>query len=269
MWTVRRWVDRFGLAVVNILQRDTHFMQPEPVGLPQRTGRIARLRLRRLWRTALVAAAALIVVLSGLALLRREQIAFAARCWGNGNALPSCVCVYNALDELPGNYRALAVSWAHDSGTAYAAGVMRLIAAEAWRVSAARIERLVSIGDRKEAISTWVWKTADAVGWMALKQAAPTVAAGLAPVVAALPIIDDAAGEYNKAEAAIARHCWAPKTFVGRIYDTRLAAAERLEALTTVTLEVAKDAAKSTGKATAETGATTTVRVWTWVRSWF
>jgi hypothetical protein len=217
----------------------------------------------------LLAVAATGLLVGGLAAARREQIAFAARCWGNGNALHACVCVYNALDDLPGNYRALAVSWAHDSGTAYAAGVMRLVAAETWRVSAARIERLVSIGDRKEAISTWVWKTADALGWMALKEAAPTVAAGLAPIVAALPIIDDAAGEYNRAEATIARHCWAPKTFVGKIYDTRLAAAEKLEALTAVTLAVAKDAAKAASKATSETSATTTVRVWTWVRSWF
>jgi hypothetical protein len=228
------------------------------------------IRLRRpSWRTALVAVAAVGILLAGLAAMRREQIAFTSRCWGNGNALSACVCVYNALNELPSNYRSLAVSWAHDAGTDFAAGVMRLVAAETWRVTSARIERLVSVGDRKEAIRTWIWNTADTIGWMALKQAAPAVAAGLAPIVAALPIVDDAAGEYNKAEAVIARHCWAPKTFVARIYDTRLAAADMLEALTAATIEVATDAAKAAGKATAETGATTTVRVWRWVRSWF
>ena len=217
-------------------------------------------------RGALLAVAAMcVLVAAGLAAVRREQIAFSATCWSNGNSLRACVCVYNALDDLPGNYRDLAVSWAHDSGTAFAAGVMRLVAAETWRVSAARIERLVSIGDRKEAIRTWIWKTADAIGWMALKQVAPTVAAGLAPLVAVLPIVDDAVGELTKADKAIGRHCWSRPTFLARIYDTRTAAAAKLEALTAVALEVATAA----GQTTAETGATTTVRVWSWVRSWF
>jgi hypothetical protein len=221
-------------------------------------------------RTALLAIVAMcVLVAAGLAAVRREQVAFAARCWNNGNLLPSCVCVYNALDDLPGNYRNLAVSWAHDSGTAFAAGVMRLVAAETWRVTAARLERLVSIGDRQDAIRTWIWKTADTIGWVALKQVAPTVAAGLAPLVAVLPIVDDAAGEFAKADKAIGRHCWSRPTFLARIYDTRTAAAARLEALTAVALEVAKGAAQTAGKASAETGATTTVRVWTWVRSWF
>jgi hypothetical protein len=231
---------------------------------------LSRVRLR--WpsrRTTLVAVAAAGILLAGLAAVRREQIAFAARCWNNGNTLSVCVCVYNALDELPANYRGLAVSWAHEAGTDFAAGVMRLVAAETWRVTSARIERLVNIGDRKEAISTWIWKTADAVGWMALKEAAPTVATGLAPIVAALPIIDDAVGEYSKAESAIGRHCRAPKTFLGKVYDTRLAAADKLDTLTAATIEVTTEAARSAGKATTETGATTTVRMWTWVRSWF
>lgn len=226
----------------------------------------SRIRLGRpSKRTVLLTVAALGIFVAGLAVVRREQIAFSARCWGNANALPTCVCVYNALDDLPRNYRDLAVAWAHDSGTAYAAGVMRLVAAETWRVSAARIERLVSIGDRKEAITAWVWKTADAIGWMALEQAAPTVAAGLAPIVAALPIVDDAVGELTKANEVITRHCWTRKTFLERFKEIRQAAADKLEALTAVTLEVAMAA----GKTTAETGATTTVRVWSWVRSWF
>ena len=75
-------------------------------------------------RAALLAVAAMcVLVAAGLAAVRREQIAFSATCWSNGNALPACVCVYNALDDLPGNYRDLAVSWAHDSGTAFALGM--------------------------------------------------------------------------------------------------------------------------------------------------
>ena len=231
-----------------------------------RTDWMIKIRLGRTSaRAVLLLAAAAFILVAGLAVVRREQIAFSARCWGNGNALPACVCVYTALDDLPGNYRDLAVAWAHDSGIAYAAGVMRLVAAETWRVSAARIERLVSIGDRKEAITAWIWKTADAIGWMALKQAAPTVAAGLAPIVAALPIVDDAVAELTKANEVIRQHCRTRKTFLDRFKETRQAAADKLEALTAVTLEVAK----ATGKTTAETGATTTVRVWSWVRSWF
>jgi hypothetical protein len=204
-----------------------------------------------------------------MAALRREQITFTARCWGNGNALPACACVYNALDDLPGNYRALAVSWAHEKGTAFAAGVMRLVAAETWRVTSARIERLVSIGDRKQAIETWIWKTADAIGWMALKEVAPTVASGLAPVIASLPFVDDVVGELARADIAIGRHCSTQPTFLTRIYQTREAAADRLEALTSVTLEAAKATGGTVGKSTTATTVATTVRVWTWVRSWF
>ena len=244
---------------------------------PEGTSLIARLRLRTIswriwrlsWRTGLIAAAAVMVLLSGLAAMRRDQIGFAARCWGNGNALPACVCVHSALDDLPANYRALAVSWAHDSGTAYATGVMRLVAAETWRVASARLERLVGIGDRKEAIATWIWKTADAIGWAALKEVAPTVAAGLAPLVATLPLVDDAVAELARADKAIGRHCWTHPSFLTRIYETREAAADKLEALTTVTLEAAKAASNAAGKTTTETTVATTVRVWTWVRSWF
>jgi hypothetical protein len=211
----------------------------------------------------------LIILIAGMAVLRREQIAFTARCWSNGNALPACTCVYSALGDLPGNYRALAVSWAHERGTAFAAGVMKLVAAETWRVASARLEHLVSIGDRREAIATWIWKTADAIGWMALKEVAPTVAAGLAPVVSALPLVDDAVGELTKADRAIGRHCWTQPTFLTRIYATREAAADKLEALTVATLEATKAAGKAVGRSTTEASVSTTVRVWTWVRSWF
>jgi hypothetical protein len=234
---------------------------------PDWTSRIGLARPSK--RTVLLTIAALSVVVAGLAVVRREHIAFTARCWGNGNALRACACVYNALGELPGNYRDLAVSWAHDRGTAFAAGVMKLVAAETWRVTSARLERLVSIGDRKEAIQTWIWKTADTVGWMALKEVAPTVAAGLAPLVATLPYLDDAVGELAKADTAIGRHCWRQPSFLTRIYQTREAAADKLEALTAVTIEVAKAAGDAAGRTTTETGVITTVRVWTWVRSWF
>jgi hypothetical protein len=208
-------------------------------------------------------------LLAGLAALRREQITFTARCWGNGNALPACACVYHALDDLPDNYRALAVSWAHEKGTAFAAGVMRLVVAETWRVTSARLEGLVSIGDRKQAIETWIWKTADAIGWMALKEVAPTVASGLAPVIASLPFVDDVVGELAKADIAIGRHCATRPTFLTRIYQTREAAADRLEALTSVTLEAAKATGGTVGRSTTTTTVAMTVRVWTWVRSWF
>jgi hypothetical protein len=36
-----------------------------------------------------------------------------------------------------------------------------------------------------------------------------------------------------------------------------------------VTIEVAKAAGDAAGRTTTETGVITTVRVWTWVRSWF
>jgi hypothetical protein len=242
-------------------------MQPQPKRL---LARIPTLHLRRpSWRAVLLTVGVLTTLLAGMAALRREQITFTARCWGNGNALPACACVYNALDDLPGNYRALAVSWAHEKGTAFAAGVMRLVAAETWRVTSARLERLVSIGDRKQAIETWIWKTADAIGWMALKEVAPTVASGLAPVIASLPFVDDVVGELARADIAIGRHCSTQPTFLTRIYQTREAAADRLEALTSVTLEAAKATGGTVGKSTTATTVATTVRVWTWVRSWF
>ena len=208
------------------------------------------------------------VAVAALAAVRREQIVFTAKCWGNGNALPVCACVYNAMAELPANYRSLAVSWAHDSGTAYAAGVMTLVAAETWRVASARLERLVNIADRKEAIRAWVWKTADTIGWMALREAAPTVAASLAPVAAALPIVDDALGELAKAQAVVGRHCGTGKAFLVQVYETRAAAAEKLDALTALTIEAATTVA-TVGQVTAATGVTATARAWGWVRSWF
>ena len=225
------------------------------------------MRLGRPKRVALLAVAAVCIVVAALALARREQIAFTAKCWGNGNQLPVCACVYNALAELPGNYRALAVSWAHDSGTAYAAGVMQLVAAEAWRVVAARIEHVPSIGDKRDAIRSWVWRTADAMGWIALREAAPSVAAYLSSAATMLPVIDDAFAEFARAQAVVGRHCGRERTYLVRVYEARTAAGAKLEALTAVALDVAADAAQA-GKASAERGATTTVRVWTWVRSW-
>jgi hypothetical protein len=205
------------------------------------------------------------VAIAALAVVRREKIAFTAKCWSNGNGLSACACVYEALSELPLNYRNLAASWAHDSGTAYAAGVMRLVAAESWRVASAQIERLAAIADRREAIRAWVWKTADVVGWMALREAAPTVAAGLAPVAAALPVVDDALGEIARASAVMDRHCGTGRTFLVQVYETRKAAEEKLAALAALTLE----AASAAGQATATSSAATTAWTWNWLRSWF
>jgi hypothetical protein len=211
----------------------------------------------------LVAAACILVLVLGI--VRRDQVVFAAKCWSNGNRLPACVCTYNALPELPTNYRGLAASWAHDAGSAYAAGVMQLVAAETWRVSSAKIARLVNIGDRRQAIRAWVWRIADATGWAALQQAAPAVASYLAPVAAVLPLVDDAIGEFSRAQEVLGRHCGTGKTFLVQVYETRKAAAEKLEALAALTMETAKDA----GVATAETSANMAVRLWGWARSWF
>jgi hypothetical protein len=211
----------------------------------------------------LAAAACLGVAAAGIA--RREQVAFAARCWANGNRLPACVCTYNALAELPANYRALAVSWAHDSGTAYAAGVMQLAITETWRVGSARIARMGSAAEREQGIRSWVWRTGEAIGWTALQQAAPAVAAYAAPVAAALPFVDDALGEFANAQEVLDRHCGTGKTFLVRIYETRKAAAEKLEALATQTTGVALE----TGRATAEAGANLAARMWHWTKSWF
>lgn len=205
------------------------------------------------------------IPVAALAAAQRERIAFTAKCWANGNGLPACVCTYNALSELPANYSTLAVSWAHDSGTAYAAGVMQLIAAETWRVGSARFERLATFRDREEAIRTWVWRTADAIGWAALKHAAPEVAGKLAPVAAVLPLVDDALGEFANAQEVLGRHCGTGKTFLVRVYETRRAAAEKLEALTAATVE----ATRGTGIAAAETTAGLAARLWGWVSSWF
>jgi hypothetical protein len=200
-----------------------------------------------------------------LAAAQRERIAFTAKCWSNGNGLPSCVCTYNALVDLPANYRSLAMSWAHDSGTAYATGVMQLIAAETWRVGSVRFERLANFRDREEAIRTWVWRTADAIGWAALKHAAPEVAGKLAPVAAVLPLVDDALGEFAKAQDVLGRHCGTGKTFLVRVYETRRVATEKLEALTAATVEATKGA----GIATAETTAGLSARLWGWAKSLF
>ena len=60
----------------------------------------------------------------------RERVTFVERCLRNGNQLTGCWCTFNALQELPENYRVLATSWAHDGGVTYASQLLTLAAWE-------------------------------------------------------------------------------------------------------------------------------------------
>lgn len=164
-----------------------------------------------------------------LAWLQRERIAFVGKCWGNGNNFGACHCTYNALPELPDNYRDLAVSWAHTSGTAYAAGVAYLVAAETWRVGAKQLRQTADISDKGKILRRGMRMIAEKIGWLALQQMAPAAASVLGPVAAAAPLVSDAVNELATAQRVLGRHCGTGETFIVRLNERIQAVAQLLD----------------------------------------
>jgi hypothetical protein len=81
------------------------------------------------WRAAVLLAGFVCAAVTA-AYTCRERVTFVERCLRNGNQLTGCWCTFNALQELPENYRVLATSWAHDGGVTYASQLLTLAAWE-------------------------------------------------------------------------------------------------------------------------------------------
>jgi hypothetical protein len=199
--------------------------------------------------------------------LQEERVSFVAKCWKNGNGLVACNCTFNALGDLPANYRDLATTWAHEGGMAFAGGVMRLIGAETLRIGSAHIGQLTDFKDREgreKAIRVWMQRVAKHIGWKALRNVAPTVAPAIASADVALPIVVDAVEEAAKAQRIMGRHCGTEKSFIVRVSETRAAAMQMVDALSTRAIETAVDA----GSAAVESGGNAMSRSWKWMKSW-
>lgn len=204
------------------------------------------------------------VASASLAGVHRERISFVGKCWGNSNQISECLCTFNALEELPDNYRRLAISWAHDTRTAYAANVMYLIAAEARRAAVSRIKNTWDTSDTKKTIQAWVWRVASVIGWVALREAAPTVAANLAPATAVLPVVYDAGAEFVRARSILDQHCQNGETFIVQVNKTREAAESAAAELASGTMDIVVEA----GSSTVRTSTTAAQRLWGWLKSW-
>lgn len=200
----------------------------------------------------LVAAA----VVSGAVL--RERAVFMSRCVTNGNAFTSCWCTFEALPDLPEDYRAVAVSWAHDSHMVYAGNVTMLAAREFMSVWRAQLRSLSNYRSKREAARSYVRSGAVAMGWAAATTAAPAVAAKLTPWLVIAPATYKFGSNVTRARAAMGRHCGGVDTFFVRLDDARSkferASRELAAASGTVVL--------NTIEATAETAATASISMW-------
>ncbi len=209
--------------------------------------------------------AGLAICVAGAALaaaaVNRERIWFVGKCWGNGNPVSECSCTFSALGELPENYRGLAVSWAHDTGTAYAGAVMYLVAAEAPRVT---LGKKLNTNEPRKTVQAWVWNVVRAIGWAPLRKAAPAVAANLAPAAAVVPVAYDAGTEFTKARSALDRHCRGGSTFMTQVNETRDAAEKIAREFALGTMELATDTVAGTVRESGNAAA----RLWAWARSW-
>lgn len=168
------------------------------------------------------------LTLAAAAWVERERVVFVGKCWSNGNGVTECHCTYTALDELPPNYRDLAVAWAHEKGSAYAASVAYLVAAEAWRIGAKRLRRTTAGEIKSRTARWWIRAVGTKLGWIALRHVAPTTASILAPVAVAAPLVNDAVNELATAQRVLGRHCGTGDTFIVRLNDRIQAVAQYL-----------------------------------------
>jgi hypothetical protein len=191
-----------------------------------------------------------------------ERISFVGKCWANGNQLTECACTFDALGELPKNYRALAISWAHDTRTAYATTVMRVILAEFLRAGTTRIKDIWAAPDREKRIGAWVSAIATVLGWSSSGTDALSVAATLA--AEAGPIMYDVGADLLSARSTLDRHCARGESFVVRINKMRLVAEKVASELGTDTV----DAAIRAGTPTVDVTMSAAQRFWLWLKSW-
>jgi hypothetical protein len=205
-----------------------------------------------------------LLMLGGLAI--RDRGEFLARCVGNNNAVSACWCTFNALPELPDQYRVVAVSWAHDSSITYAGSVMTLAVSEvasAWRT---QLRPLPDWSSKRKATHSLIWSAATAMGWTAAQQAAPVVAAKVAPWLIMAPATYHVGSRFTRARAAMGRHCGGVvDTFMVRVENARL----QLERSSAQVSAAARGTTIDLIEAAATTAVTTGTSVWRGLLSLF
>jgi hypothetical protein len=219
------------------------------------------------FRTKILLPAGLLVCVGGgtLAGVQHERIAFVAKCWGNANPVAQCNCTFDALPELPNNYRDHAVSWAHDSGMTHAGRHLYLVWKEAVRIGGEKVAQTADLGDGKTAIGSGLGWVARVIGLEALKEVAPGLEPTAAAIAVALPLVDNAVEELAAAQRVYDRHCGTGSTLIVRLSDASRGVKRLAQALPGQSM----DAATRAGAAAAEAARSATGRLWRWVKSWF
>jgi hypothetical protein len=218
--------------------------------------------MSRATRILLLAGVIACLASGSFAAVHGEQIFFVGKCWRNGNPFSECRCTFNALKELPDNYRRLAVSWAHDNRTGFAVNVMYLIVAEARRVGGNRIKGIWDTSDPRKTIQAWVSGIGTVLRWAGSGIEVTTVAMNLA--AEALPVVYDASAEFVKTRSILAGHCGRDDTFIVQVNNAR-EEAEKIAAKTiSGTIDVVTDVTSNTLAPTA--GAVD--QLWSWLKSW-
>ena len=189
----------------------------------------------------------------------RERVTFVERCLRNGNQLAGCWCTFNALPELPANYRTLATSWAHDGGVTYASQLLTLAVWEVLAATTARTQLNVWKRGKAETARVWLTGAAAKMSWKAARTAAPIAATKLGPWIVAAPIVYDVGSQLLKARSVMGRHCGgAIDTFVMRVEEARVELERIAQQASTSTLETILEGARKMPSAVMMAGG------WTW-----
>jgi hypothetical protein len=213
---------------------------------------------RRRWRGAVLVAMFACASVT-VAYACRERVAFVERCLRNGNQLAGCWCTFNALPDLPANYRTLATSWAHDGGVTYASQLLTLAASEVLTATTARTQLNVWRTGKAETARAWLTGAASKMGWRAARTAAPIAAAKLGPWIVAAPIVYDVGSQLLKARSVMGRHCGGTvDTFVMRVEAARLELEQIAQQASTSTLEAILEGARKMPSVVVAGGG------WTW-----
>ena len=115
-----------------------------------------------------VSSLVLIVGLAGAgvaAYAQRDRLVFVERCLRNGNSFSGCRCTFNALPELPPNYRTLATSWAHDGAVTYASKLLTITAWEVLGATTARAQLIARRSGKTEIARAWLTGATSKMGW--------------------------------------------------------------------------------------------------------
>jgi hypothetical protein len=155
------------------------------------------------------------------------------------------------------------MSWAHDSSTAYATSVMRLIVAEAVRVGANRIKDIWDTPDREKQIKALVGAIVKIKSW-ASAGVDPTSVAVKVAATEGLPIAYDGGTEFVKTRAILARRCGRTHTLIVQIDEARKESERIAGQITAGTTEIVTEAASTTVRASADAA----LWLWNWLKSW-